>query len=304
MNPIDRNSPFNGPLTPHNFKQSTNSASQAQQEATAKSMALPIRYAPLAIAGLALLVLPITIWQINTQQDIRQRASEIRQEQTPQNIVATYGDERITDSDIDEEYTKQQNATTYMVAPTALREQILNDLIRKKIIEKEAAARKISISEQDINEKIEMLEKLDPLLASNREIIKDIVLEDKLAAMLADTKIVNIVFSSSSSAGVESFLELIRDEAVEQDGLVAAATPYARQSQDVYIIENARVARNSYLLPSEISDEVFLLEPSDLSEILPNKDKLFIYEIISQDSGEYITLDEFIDEKKSEVKIL
>lgn len=302
MNPIDRNSPFNGPLTPRQFRQSFNSAPTAEQKTT-RSLASPIRYAPLAIAGLALLVLPITIWQINTQQDIRQRASEIKQEQT-QNIVAMYGDERITDSDIDEEYTKQQNATTYMVAPTALREQILNDLIRKKIIEKEAKTRGITASNEDISEKIKILENLDPLLASNREAVKDMALEDKLAAALSDTKIVNIVFSSSSSAGIESFLELIRNEATEKDSLVAAATPYSRQSQDVYIIENVRVARDSYLLPTEISDQVFLLEPSDLSEILPNKDKLFIYEIISQDTGEYRSLEEFIAEKKSEVKIL
>lgn len=302
MNPIDRNSPFNGPLTPRQFRQSFNSAPAAEQKTT-RSLASPIRYAPLAIAGLALLVLPITIWQINTQQDIRQRASEIKQEQT-QNIVAMYGEERITDSDIDEEYTKQQNATTYMVAPTALREQILNDLIRKKIIEKEAKTRGITASNEDISEKIKILENLDPLLASNREAVKDMALEDKLAAALSDTKIVNIVFSSSSSAGIESFLELIRNEATEKDSLVAAATPYSRQSQDVYIIENVRVARDSYLLPTEISDQVFLLEPSDLSEILPNKDKLFIYEIISQDTGEYRSLEEFIAEKKSEVKIL
>ncbi len=302
MNPIDRNSPFNGPLTPRQFRQSFNSAPAAEQKTT-RSLASPIRYAPLAIAGLALLVLPITIWQINTQQDIRQRASEIKQEQT-QNIVAMYGEERITDSDIDEEYTKQQNATTYMVAPTALREQILNDLIRKKIIEKEAKTRGITASNEDISEKIKILENLDPLLASNREAVKDMALEDKLAAALSDTKIVNIVFSSSSSAGIESFLELIRNEATEKDSLVAAATPYSRQSQDVYIIENVRVARDSYLLPTEISDQVFLLEPLDLSEILPNKDKLFIYEIISQDTGEYRSLEEFIAEKKSEVKIL
>src|SRR3989344_6483360 len=118
MNPLNNNSPFNGPLTPHNFRQNqTNNAQPEEGVQNEVKSSSPARFAPLVIAGLALLVLPLTIWQINTQQDIRQRASERQQAPVSSTVLAKFDGMNITDTDVDLEYTKQQNATSYLATP-------------------------------------------------------------------------------------------------------------------------------------------------------------------------------------------
>lgn len=304
MNPLDNNSPFNGPLTPHHFRQKNDSAKNGPQATTTTKFA-PIKYAPIAIAGLALLVLPLTVWQINTQQDIRQRASEGRQTPVVSNVIAKFNGADITDADIDLEYTKQQGATVYTVTPSGLKEDILNDVIRKKIIEKEANARNIAITDTEIENKISILKNIAPTTAGNRELVNDLLLEEKLAALVANAVILNLVISSSNSAQEESFFQLIRNEALEQESLLTVAVPYARQSRNLTVIENTAVTTSHMLLSPEASEIIFSLEVTEISEIIQSNERLIIAEVLSTTLGEYENFEDFINEKKlQEVQIL
>lgn len=306
MNPLDNNSPFNGPLTPHQFRQNQVNTAQIHNEGqTAAKSSSTIRYAPLIIAGLALLVLPLTIWQVNTQQDIRQRAAERREVPVTTNILAKFDGVNITDTDVDLEYTKQQNATAYTVTPTGLKQKILDDVIRKKIIEKEAIVRNITVTEAEIDSKITILNKIDTSLAKNRKMVKDLILEEKVAALVANAKVVNIVFSQNSTPQTESFFEIIRSEAVKQKSLLASAIPYAKQSRDVNIIENTAATSSYFLFTPEAGDSVFELETGELSELIESKDRFLIVEVLSETLGEYADFEDFIQEKKSQqVQIL
>ena len=306
MNPLNNNSPFNGPLTPHNFRQNQTNNAQAEEGAQreAKSSS-PTRFAPLVIAGLALLVLPLTIWQINTQQDIRQRASERQQTPVNSTVLAKFDGVDITDTDVDLEYTKQQNATSYLATPSSLKKTVLNDLIELKIIQKEAKARGISVSNEELNYAKSILRNLNSPLSQNAEAVRDLVLRHKLAALLANTLVLNVVISNSNTPQAISFFETIREQALADGSLVAAATPYSKQSRDLTIIENVGLAQDNYLFTPETSELVFSLEPNDLSEVLEDSTRLFIVEVISETLGEYATLEEFLEQEKStKVQIL
>lgn len=306
MNPLNNNSPFNGPLTPHNFRQNQASTTPINSgaQSTAKSSST-IRYAPLVIAGLALLVLPLTIWQVNTQQDIRQRASERKEIPVASNILARVSGVEITDTDVDLEYTKQQNATSYLATPTSLKSQVLNDLIEQKIIQEEAKKRGITITDNELKYATDVLKDLNSPFAKNPEYIKDLVLRHKLAGLIANTLVLNIAFSNSNTPQTVSFFETIREQAVDEGSLLAAAIPYARQSKDVNIVENVALAQDSYLFTPDASELVFSLEPKELSDIIEDNEKIFIVEVISETLGEYETLEEFLEKEKStKVQIL
>lgn len=301
MNPIDNNSPFNGPLTPHRFRHSNQNTPPPLPKTKASRAVL---YAPIAIAGLALLVLPLTIAQINTQQDIRQRASEGQRPPAQSEIVAIIDGLNITASDVDLEYTRQQGANTYISAPTALREDLLNDLVERLIIEKEADARGITVSNAEVEATKKIVVDFNPNLASNTNAVTDIVRRHKLAALLVDSRILNIVFTSSDSAQEESFLELIRDQAVEDGSLVEAATPYVSQSRDVKLLQSIAFPRENYIFTVDNSQAVFSLDEDEISPIISNDGKLFVVEMLSETLGEYRTINDFLVEKKSEVRIL
>jgi len=114
------------------------------------------------------------------------------------------------------------------------------------------------------------------------------------------------IFGSSSFLFLlVSFFETIREQALADDSLVAAATPYSKQSRDLTIIENVGLAQDNYLFTPETSELVFSLEPNDLSEVLEDSTRLFIVEVISETLGEYATLEEFLEQEKStKVQIL
>lgn len=297
MNPIDQNSSFNGPLTPHRFKNSHHPSSQNTQGGQKSNNNSITRFVPLAIAGIALLILPITIWQINTQQDIRQQAST-PDELPQQTIIARFNNEAITESDIDQEYTKQQNATTYTVAPSSLRSQLLNDVIKKKIILKEANEREIIVSEEEVDERIKILSYLGNTAATNRQLIKEHLLEEKLAVQIADSKNVNIIFSDNNLPQTRSFLELIREDAIDQGSVINAAEPFVRQSRDIYLYQDVSLTHNNPFFTPTVSVEVFELGSNEISEIIEDNNRFFIVEIVSETSGEYRTLEDFIQEQK------
>lgn len=301
MNPIDNNSPFNGPLTPHRFRQKSSENTQALPKTRAPKA---VMYAPLAIAGLALLVLPLTIWQINTQQDIRQRASENQTPPVSSEIVAIIDGENITTTDLDLEYARQQGANTYLAAPSALKEQLLNDLIERKIIEAEAENRNITVTNAEVEATKKIIVDFDPLLASNTNSVTDIVRRHKVAALLVDSRILNIVFSSSDSAQSLSFMELILDQAEENGSLVETAAPYVNQSRDIKLLQNIAFPRQNYIFTTDNSETVFSLEEEELSPIISNNGKLFIVQVLSETLGEYRTMKDFLDEKKEQVRIL
>ena len=297
MNPIDQNSPFNGPLTPHQFKYK-NDNNPAQPEN--KSNASKARYAPLIIAGLALLILPVTIWEINTRQDIRQRASEQEPQPEVQKVIAKYKEKEITEIDVDEEYTRQQNATVYTVAPAAIRKNILDNLIMRLIIENEAKTRSISVSDEEIEEKIALLKNLDPQKALNNNIVKDLILKEKLEAYVSGFRTANIVFSNDNTEQSESFFETILDDATENEDLLAAAKPYAARSRDVNILKDATITLNSHILSSEAASMVFELEQDEISDLITINDRFFIFEMISENNGESKNFKDFIEEKIAE----
>ena len=301
MNPLDNNSPFNGPLTPHNFRQNK---SQGEEKQTTTRSLRPVRYAPLVIAGLALLVLPLTIWQINTQQDIRQRASEQQAATSTESSLATINGEPITTTDVDLEYTKQQNATAYTVTPSTLKSQILNDVIENKIIQAEAKRLGITVGENDLSYALKILEGLESPFKGNTEVAKDLVLRHKLSGLIANSLIVNAVYSNIDTPQAVSFFETIREQAVENENLIAAATPYATQSRDVNVIENAPLGMDNYLFSPEVSKEIFILKPNEISGVIEDNGKIFIVQVISETLGDYESLGDFLEEKRaSDVRI-
>lgn len=301
MNPIDNNSPFNGPLTPHSFRHHSNQNAQPLPKTKAPKA---IMYAPIAIAGLALLVLPLTISQINTQQDIRQRASQGQNPPAQTEIVAIVNGENVTLTDVDLEYTRQQGANTYLPVPSALKEEVLNSLIERKIIEMEAEKRGITVSDNEVTATKEIVADFDPILASNTNAITDIIRRHKLAGLLADSRVLNVAYSSTDSAQSLSFMELIREQAENDGNLIAAALPYSRQSNDVSIIENVAFTQDNYLFTPDNTQEVFELETNEISPVISDNGKLFIVELLTETLGEYRSLNDFLEERKSQVQIL
>jgi len=294
MNPIDQNSPFNGPLTPHQFKYKNENN---PTEPNSKPGTSRVKYAPLIIAGLALLVLPVTIWQINSQQDLRQRASQQEPQPEEQNIIAKYKNKEITESNIDEEYTRQQNATVYTVAPAAIRKNVLNDLITRMIIEDEAKVRSISVSDEEIEAESKILEKLDSQKAQNKNIVKDLILKEKLEAFVSGSRTTNIVFSNNNTTQSESFFTTILDDAKENEDLLAAAKPYAARSSDVNVLEDTTLTLNSHILSSEAAATVFEMEINNISELITIKDRIFIVEVTSEKIGENKNFNDLINER-------
>ncbi len=302
MNPLSNNSSFNGPLTPHHFRTNQNlnqGQAEGPGEVSSKSSS-KIRYVPLVIAGLALLILPITVWQINTQQDIRQRASEQKQQPREALTLARVGDEVITETDVDFEYANQQNATSYLATPTALKSQILNALVRKKVIANLANERNITVTEDEIESKIKMLKSFNQNLKPNRSLVSDIVLEEKLALTISPSVIANIAFSNNASVQTQSFFKIIRTQSASGNSLLEIARPYSTQSRDVKLLENIPVAQNSDMFTPEVLQKVFDLEVGDISDVFQDKNRFFIVEAINKTAGEGESFENYIEQQISQ----
>ncbi len=300
MNPLNNNSPFNGPLTPHQFKQNQNPSTPAAPQARAATKSFSAgRYVPLVLGGLALLVLPVTIWQINQQQDIRQQASqEVPAEQRP---VARVGNEFLTDEDVDLEYTKQQNATTYLATPSSLKERILNDLVDKKLVQLEAKKRNITVTDDEINERINMLQDFDPDRAAiNRGLVKDMLLAEKVALVVAPSANIDMVFSDNTSESTRSFMNTIY-ELTERDGeLATTALPYTSQSREVKLYQDITVPENSIFFTDIGNEFIHELSPNDTSEVFEDKERLYIVELSSKEDGEFTSFEQFLEKTRSE----
>lgn len=300
MNPLNNNSPFNGPLTPHQFRQnqSTIATTSPTGSKTGGKSFPTARYAPLILGGLALLVLPITIWQINQQQDIRQQASQVvPSEQRP---VARVGNEFLTDEDVDLEYTKQQNATTYLATPSSLKNQILDDLINKKLIEIEARKRNISVTDEEIDEKIKMLQQFDPNSTINRELTSDMLYAEKVAVAVSPSLTVNMIHSNISNEATKSFMDTVRTQALSNENLPIAALPYSNQSNDIELYQNIVTPQNSIFFTNIGNELVSQLDPTDISEVFEDKGRLYIVEIISKKESEFDSFEQFLDTRRSE----
>lgn len=293
MNPLNQNSPFNGPLTPLKYRQ--NSTDQTQPETMSPKRSYG-RYVPIIIGGFALLILPVTIWQLNTQQDIRQRASEPKV--VEQKIVAKIGDVNITQNDIDAEYAKQQNSNVYIATPSNLKSKILNDLIEKKIIESEALIMSLSVSDQEIENTIELYSQLDPNLNINSN-AKEIALRTKLAEAISNTVRVNFGFSNSSTPQTLSFFNTLSETAITDSSLTEIKL-YSQRSNDVNYFENITIPISNNILDTDNTSTVFELSENDISTLLTQDDKFFIVQVIEKSEKEYSTFDEFLNLKKLE----
>jgi len=296
MNPLDPNSSFNGPLTPHQYRQNDNSS--LIPNANGAKNASVTRFAPLVLAGIALLILPVTIWQINTQQDIRQQASQNLP--TEQRAIAKIGSVLITEEDVDLEYTKQQNSKTFVATPTSLKSQILDDLIKKKLILAEAGKRNINVSENEVNERIKLLQSFENNNNVNADIVFDTLLEEKVAAAVSPSTQAAVAYSNNNSAPTLSFFETIRSGAIDEKSLLTAADPFAKQSNDVMLVNNLLIPSNSTLFSDSANLDISNLEEGEISEIIEDNDRFFIIEAVEKNSGEYDSFEEFITTKRNE----
>lgn len=294
MNPLDPNSSFNGPLTPRQYRQNNNgSIPNANGTKTASTK----RFVPLVLAGIALLILPVTIWQINTQQDIRQQASQNLP--TEQKAIAKIGSDLITEEDVDLEYTKQQNSKTFIATPTSLKSQVLDDLIKKKLILAEAGRRNINVSEEEVNARVKLLKSLVDSENVNADIVFDTLLEEKVAAAVSPSTQANVAYSNNNSAPTLSFFETIRSGAVDEESLLTAADPFAKQSNDVMIINNLLIPSNSTLFSASANLDISNLEEGEISEIIEDNNRFFIVEAVEKNSGEYDSFADFLADKRS-----
>jgi len=292
MNPLDPNSSFNGPLTPVQYRQNRNDSKE--QETNTTTAGRSTRYIPLVLGAIALLVLPITVWQINNQQDVRQRASE----QTPvqKTALVRVGEDFITDADIDLEYTKQQNATAYTTAPTALRDKILNDIIEKRLIAIEAEKRGVTVKSSEIDEKIKESRNQSkaPL---NEQLVSEMLLAEKIASLVAPVIKGNVVYTNIVNTQTESLFETIQSNVNIRNTLVQAATPYLRQN-GIQLLNDKNIAERNTLMSSESSLKLFELDEGAISGVINNGNRLLIVQIISKTEGEYESFDAFIDAQK------
>jgi len=294
MNPLNQNSPFNGPLTPLKYRQ--NSTDQTQTETISPKRSYG-RYVPIIIGGFALLILPVTIWQLNSQQDIRQRASEPKVAE--QKIVAKIGDANITQNDIDGEYAKQQNSNVYIATPSNLKNKILNDLIEKKIIESEALKMSLNVSDQEIENTIELYSQLDPNLNVNRQKAKEITLRTKLAEAISNTVRVNFGFSNNSTPQTLSFFNTLSETAINDNNLTEIKL-YSQRSNDINYFENITIPISNNILDADNTNTVFELSENDISTLLTQNDKFFIIHVLEKNEKEFSTFDEYLEQKKLE----
>ncbi len=301
MNPLQNNSPFNGPLTPTRFR-ATNPQSQHEEPPAQSSSISKARFVPIILGAIVLLALPVTIWQINSQQDLRQQASNTQP--LTEQPIARVGNTTITKADIDREYTKQQNATTYTTAPSALQSELLDEVIRKRIITLEAEKRKITVSDQEISNKMDLLETLSRTVTVNRELAKDLVLAEKIAAIVSPSRTAHIVFSNDIEAETRSFFESLKENSLESTLSETVNSPIP-QSQNLHFLEDIMLTQSNIFLSPLQTEEVFLLEVGDVSNIFENNKRFFLIQIQDATEGEYGTFAEFLNARKAEsVKLL
>lgn len=296
MNPLDPNSSFNGPLTPARYRQGRTQTSSSSQEAP-KIKNSSGKYVPIVVGALALLILPVTLWQLNNQQTVKQQASQgdILQEKP----IAKVGDEVITSRDVDEEYAKQQNSTSYLVTPTNLKSQILSDLIEIKIVKNEAKTRSLSVSEDEIDTKIRELKSKSPSLNPGRAYASDLALTEKLAAVISPSALSNLVISKDTSSASQDFMESILKGA-KTNGLLAQAANLGGQA-DLTLLKDAVISEKSLLLTKNTIDSALSLSDDEISSILEDGNRLVLVEIVKKNTSDYISFDEFISKKRAEM---
>lgn len=130
-------------------------------------MSIPISRRTLLIIVIILLALavPLTLYLVSQQQDIRQRAS------APEATLATFDGQPITEQEV-RTFADQ----TYSTAPADLAElkASLNELIERKLLDKIVQEENIQISDQEITEQLatEGLSDLanDPIIRENARI--------------------------------------------------------------------------------------------------------------------------------------
>lgn len=247
-----------------------------------------------ALFALLAIAVPATVLLLGQQQDIRQRASG-PETAVPQGAIKQVGTSYITTSDVDLRIQQLYGTNSAKFKnDLAVRQKILDQLIREKVIQFEAAKQNITVTDKEIDDKAREIGFIPPF---DRTQLFNIVLEDKLKTKVISWRLIDYLFvfkestlptNASDIARVNKSYESVKAELAKGKTMKEAFnTAKTTSGFDRFIAlnENRKVYKKD--MDGVISDAIFTYKKGQTTNIIDSKGGTYILAKIldSNDTG-------------------
>lgn len=287
MNDNVTKSSFQGPLAPKVGFGSPQNPTQLTPPEPPKKNGGQNRILKIGVVLGIALILPLTIWLVSQQQDVRQRASE-----RPADAVLKVGNEYITGVDVDlrlknllgSEYEENKY-------DPQLWQEALDSIQEEKIIEFESKKLGISVSQDEI---VENGRSSFELQQAQNTLLKSRLSSEVVSWRLVNLVSMNVATDSSQTnynqvySRATDVLESIIEGATNGESLLVAATNYSDADTEI----NVRIFMDG-TWPKKVEEAIFNLVTAEMSEIIESDEKLTIFEIIDVNDTEYESFEQW-----------
>lgn len=253
-----------------------------------------------AVFALVALSVPATMLLLNQTQDIRQRASG-PDNVVPQGAVKQVGATYITASDIDFRLQILYGTNSAKFKDDfSIRQFILDQLIREKIIQQEAAKYNIRVTDSEINDKAH---ELGITLSFDKTKVFNMVLEDKLKNKVVAWRELDYLiaykeaaYNSPSVVGIKKILSVVKSD-IDNGKTMKEAWTNSRDSSStlgktISLISQAKVYHDSFA--QRLSNKIFSVKVGQTTEVLDSGGGVFVLaKILDSNNSAYNTFDDW-----------
>ncbi len=250
-----------------------------------------------ALLLLLALAVPSTVLLLGQQQDIRQRASG-PENVVPQGAVKQVGTTYITNSDVDLRLQQLYGTNSAKFKDDIkVRQVILDQLIRERIIQQEAEKRGISVNEKEIEES-----RLKGDAPQTKKIAHNLILEEKLKDKVISWKLVDyaVVFSENQDNSIKASLEKLKSE-VKNGKSIKEAYDNLKSTQGFYnkmrIVESEKVYQAG-TWDQIYSDQLFKYNKKETTDIIEGNGSYRIAFIRDENVTQYRSFEDWYNQLK------
>lgn len=255
-------------------------------------------YALFAILAIAV---PATVLLLGQQQDIRQRASG-PETAVPQGAIKQVGTSYITNSDVDLRLQQIYGTNSAKFKDDiSARQTIINQLIRERIIQQEAAKQNITVTDREIDDKAHELSLTPPF---DRTKIFNMIMEDKLKNKVVAWRIVDYAFIfrstikpdySTNAVKIKKSYDLIK-AGIQSGKTIKQAFDEAKDTSGfdkaITITENKKVTKTDF--DKNTAEKIFALKKEETSDTLDTGGgSFFLVKVLDTNNAQYSTFEDW-----------
>ena len=259
-----------------------------------------------ALFALLALAVPATVLLLGQQQDIRQRASG-PENVIPQGAIKQVGSSYITNADVDSRLQQLYGTDSAKFKDDiTIRQTILDQLIRDRVIQQEAAKQNITVTDKEIDDKARELGLTAPF---DRTKILNTVIEAKLKNKVVAWKKIDYLITYKEAAptspivvSVKKILSSVKTDLDNgksvNDAWQASGQATTALGKTFSVINNAIVYNDSF--NKSVSDKLFSYKSGQVTDVIDSGGGVFIVaKILDSNDSQYKTFDEWYNAAKT-----